>query len=223
MAYLRLRRLIELAVLDRPGLAHVFRPRGPGAPRAAPAEQWDAHHAAGLYDGLVDPERRHHHHMLAGMIAERRPGARVLEIGCGQGAFYDSMRRLGPASYLGTDIAPRAIAGAQARFAQDVALGRAAFQVADGADLAPEARFDAIVIADCLEYLGPVRETLSRCGRLLAPGGVVGVTQWLASHPLALWRELKPAVTILDEAVVLAPWGGAWQVWTCRPAGVADG
>jgi hypothetical protein len=39
----------------------------------------------------------------------------------------------------------------------------------------------------------------------------------MAPHPLALWRELQPAVTILDEAVVLAPWGGAWQVWTGQP------
>jgi SAM-dependent methyltransferase len=220
MAYLRPRRLMELAVLDRPGLAPILGSRGGAG--AEPAERWDEHYAKGTYDVLTAPERRHHHHLLAGLIADRRPHPRVLEIGCGQGAFYESLRRLSPASYLGTDISPRAIAQAEARFADDVAAGRAAFAVADGATLETEGGFDAVVIADCLEYLGPVRDTLARCARLLAPGGVLGVTQWLAAHPLGLWRELKAAATVLDEAVVLAPWGGAWQVWTCRPAGVAD-
>lgn len=220
MAYLRLRRLLELAVLDRPGLARMLPPRGDG-PSAEPAEAWNAHYAQGTYDGLLAPERRQHHHLLAGMIAERRPSPRVLEVGCGSGAFYESLRRLSPASYLGTDIAPLAIQQACDRFAEDVAGGRARFVVADGlAGGAP--RFDAIVIADCLEYLGPVRETLSRCAALLAPGGVVGVTQWLAQHPLGLWRDLKPGIEILDETVLLTPWGGAWQVWTGRPEGVPD-
>lgn len=31
------------------------------------------------------------------------------------------------------------------------------------------------------------------------------------------------AVEILGEAVVPAHWGGAWRVWTCRPAEAADG
>ena len=216
MAYLRLRRMLELAGLDRPVLARLLA-RADRTSRSAPAAQWDGYYAAGTYDSLMAPERRHHHRLLAGMIAERRPGARILEIGCGQGAFYESLRRLDFASYEGSDIAPLAIAQARARYADDVASGRADFQVADGSDLRPARRYDAVVIADCIEYLGPVRETLARVAAMLAPDGVVGVTQWMAPHPLALWRELQPVVTILDEAVVLAPWGGAWQVWTGRP------
>jgi 2-polyprenyl-3-methyl-5-hydroxy-6-metoxy-1,4-benzoquinol methylase len=221
MAYLRLRRMLQLAVLDRPGLAWMIGARAQ-ASRAAPAAQWDGYYAAGTYDNLMAPERRHHHRLLAAMLGERKPGARVLEIGCGQGAFYQSLRHLDFASYLGTDIAPLAIDQARARFAPDIAAGRADFAVADGAAFDPGGPFDVIVMADCIEYLGPPAETLERCAGLLAPGGVVGVTQWLAAHPLALWRELKPQARILDEAVVLAPWGGAWQVWTCRPGAVPD-
>ena len=51
-----------------------------------------------------------------------------------------------------------------------------------------------------------------------------GLARWLRpGGKLGLWRELQSEVTVLDEAVVMAPWGGAWQVWTCRPNGVADG
>src|SRR5262249_45067904 len=125
---------------------------------------------------------------------------------------------LSPAAYLGTDISPLAIAQAETRFAQEVNAGLARFAVADGLSAADaEGPFDAVVIADCLEYLGSVPEVLQRCAERLAPDGVVGVTQWLAQHPLGLWRELKLHAEVLDEAVVMAPWGGAWQVWTCRP------
>jgi SAM-dependent methyltransferase len=219
MAYLRLRRLMELAVLDRPGLARVVRPRG-APPAPAPAETWDTHHTDGTYQMLTAPERRQHHHLLAGMIADRRPNPRVLEVGCGQGAFYQSLRRLSPAAYLGADISPVAIAQAEAAFADDIAAGRARFTVADG--LAGEGAYDAIVIADCLEYLGSPAQVLERCAARLAPGGVVAVTQWLAHHPLKLWREVQTHAQVLDEAVLLAPWGGAWQVWTCRPHGVSS-
>ena len=225
MAYLRLRRMLELAGLDRPRLASLLGARADRTPRAAPAAQWDGFYQDGTYDSLLAPERRHHHRLLAGMIAERRPGGRILEIGCGQGAFYQSLRRLDFATYEGSDIAPVAIDQARARFADDVASGRASFSVADGSSLQAAQAYDAVIIADCLEYLGPVRQTLDRVAAMLAPGGVLGVTQWMAPHPLALWRELKPAVTLLDEAVVLAPWGGAWQVWTAWPkaARPADG
>ncbi len=222
MAYLRLRRVLELAVLDRPGLAWLIGSGG-RASRAAPAAQWDGYYAAGTYDSLMAADRRHHHHLLAGLIAERRPRGRILEIGCGQGAFFRSLRRLDYASYLGTDIAPLAIGQARAAFTDDIATGRADFAVADGAALAPGGPYDAIVIADCIEYLGPIPDLMARCRDLLAPGGVIGMTQWMAAHPLALWREVRAHARILDESVVLAPWGGAWQVCTCRPAGLADG
>ncbi|MEO8115902.1 MAG: class I SAM-dependent methyltransferase [Phenylobacterium sp.] len=217
MAYLRLRRMLELAVLDRPGLVWLLGDRGSRRSRQAPAERWEALYEEGTYDVLLDSDRRHHHRLLAGLVAERAPGGRILEIGCGQGAFYQSLRPLRPAAYLGTDIAAGAIDRARARFAEDVAAGVARFEVADGAQFDSEARFDAVIFADCLEYLGPVSETLRRYRALLAPGGFFGATQWLAPHPLRLWRELKSEVEVLDEALVSTRWGGAWQVWTCRP------
>ncbi|RAK59744.1 class I SAM-dependent methyltransferase [Phenylobacterium hankyongense] len=223
MAYLRLRRLIELSVLDRPALAAIFPPRGEGA-SAAPAARWDSLYDQGAYDGLLKSEQRHHHRLLAGLVAERAPGGRVLEVGCGEGAFYQSLRLLKPGRYLGTDISTRAIAAANDRFAGDVAAGAAEFRVADGGpQFTADERFDAVIFADCIEYLGPVLETVRRYGALLAPGGVIGVAQWLALHPLGLWREMKTAVEVLDEAVVSAPWGGAWQVWTCRPKASGHG
>lgn len=217
MAYLKLRRMVELMVLDRPALAGVFRPRGRGAARQSQAA-WEALHAGGAYDNLLDGDKRHHHRLLAAMVADRAPQPRVLEVGCGQGAFYQSMRTLRPRRYLGLDISPHAIDQARDRFAREVASGQAEFRVVDAAEpLALDERFDAIVFADCIEYLGAPDEVVTRYAPLLAPGGVFGLTQWLALHPLKIWRRLQRLTEVLDEAVVHTPAGGAWQVWTARP------
>lgn len=215
MAYLRLRRILELAVLDRPGLQWLL-PRDSGE-RRAPADYWEGLHAQGTYANLLDDRRRDHLRLLAAMIAERAPQGRVLEIGCGQGAFYEALRSHRPALYVGVDIAKTAVAQAQARFAEDVAAGRARFEIGDGAAMPLEGGYDAVVFADSIEYLGAMDEVVARFAPLLAPAGFLAATQWLAAHPLRLWRDLKPRLDLLDEAVVCAPWGGAWQVWTGRP------
>ncbi len=217
MAYLRLRRILELAVLDRPALQWLLGDRGGRSERRAPAEHWETLHRTGTYDALMDEGRRDHLRLLAAMIAERKPGARVLEIGCGQGAFYAALRSHAPGDYRGVDIAPAAIARARQAFAADIERGLARFEAGDGAELGLEGGFDAVVFADSIEYLGPIDEVLARFGPLLAPDGVFGVTQWLAPHPLRLWGALRPKLDLRDEALVSAPWGGAWQVWTGRP------
>jgi SAM-dependent methyltransferase len=208
--YLRLRRIAELAALDRPWVGRLLgRGRGGGA---APAATWDSFYREGVYDTLLASGRRHHHRLLAALIAERFPGARVLEIGCGDGAFYESLRLLRPARYLGVDVSPEAIARARARRG-----GEAEFVVGDGSRFAPSEPFDAVLFTDCIEYLEPPAALMAHYAPHLAPGGVIGATQWLALGPLRLWEEVKACAEVLDEALVQAPFGGAWQVWTARP------
>jgi hypothetical protein len=40
---------------------------------------------------------------------------------------------------------------------------------------------------------------------------------WLNTKPLRIWRRIKDTCEVLDEAVVAAPWGGAWLVAVFRP------
>jgi SAM-dependent methyltransferase len=74
-----------------------------------------------------------------------------------------------------------------------------------------------VLFTDCIEYLEPPAALVAHYARRLAPGGVIGATQWLALGPLKLWEEVKACADVLDEALVQAPFGGAWQVWTARP------
>lgn len=216
MPYLRLRRALELAALDRPWVQRWFL-RKDGDFQPEPAAKWDDLYEKGAYDRLLDSSQMHHHRLLASLVAERTPDPRVLEIGCGEGAFYQVLRLLRRTRYLGTDISPVAIERARARFGDELEAGRVEFVAVDGVTFTTEERFDVIVMADCIEYLGTIDEILARYAPLLAPGGIIAVSQWMSPRALRLWRQIKTKTTVLDEAVVSAPWGGAWQVWTCRP------
>lgn len=212
MAYLRWRRFLELAAIDRPWVGELFMRRGGDGPRAEPAAHWNATYERGEYERLLRSDQRHHHRLLAAFVAERTPHPRVLDIGCGEGAFYDSLRPFAPARYLGVDLSDVGIGRARARV-KDPGVE---FAVGDGARFEPEGAFDAIVFPECIEYLGDPAALLAHYGRFLAPGGVFGVTQWLGLRALRIWRQVQAETEILDEAVVSTPWGGAWQVWTCR-------
>lgn len=97
-----------------------------------------------------------------------RPG-RLLDVGCGDGAFAHAMARRGWDA-TGIDFSPAALEFARrgrspARF-RLATLDDAAF--ADGA-------FDAITMWQVLEHIGEPRRQLLRCRALLRPGGLLVV------------------------------------------------
>lgn len=216
MAYLRTRRVLELAALDRPWVGEAFMRKPKLGPTISPAADWDRAYKEGVYQRLLRSDQRHHHRLLAGLVADVGPNPRVLEIGCGEGAFFDALRPFAPSRYLGVDFSPGAIANAQKRLAGDLEPGKVDFVVGDGKAYPVNEQFDAIIFPECIEYLGDPIALLEHYQTGLAPGGVFGVTQWLGLKPLRIWRRFKAQTEIVDEAVVSASWGGAWQVWTCR-------
>ncbi len=208
--------MIEIAALDRPWMAPLLRARGTDSP-APSAEHWDTEYRRGTYDRLLRSDQRHHHRLLAALIAEARPGARLLEVGCGEGAFYETMRPFAPAHYLGIDISGEAIGRAETRFAEDIAAGTAHFRRADARAFATGDRFDAVLFPECIEYLGDIDEVVTHYAGLLNPGGVIGLTMWLNARPVRRWWRLKEILAVQDQAVVTAAWGGAWVVGVLAP------
>jgi 2-polyprenyl-3-methyl-5-hydroxy-6-metoxy-1,4-benzoquinol methylase len=143
---------------------------------------------AGRVVSLVPPARRaldrlvHH-------LSRPSPGARLLDVGCGNGTL---LLRMGALGWVGIGVDPDAAAVALARAARlDVRLGRVAESAfADGA-------FDAVTLDHTLEHFhNPVAE-LEECRRVLRPGGTV----WIATPNLsgrahrregAAWLGLDP-------------------------------
>ena len=217
MAYFRWRRAIELASLDRPWVGELLLRRRFEKPKFTPAEGWNAEYERGEYDRLVRTEQRHHHRLLAGLITDGRAATSVLEIGCGEGVFLESVKSHRSVTYLGVDISSVAIERARRRFAKEIARGWVRFEIGDGAAFPTAETFDAVVFPECIEYLGDIVAVMDHYARALKPGGVIGVSQWLGVRPLRLWRQIKAWGSVKGEAVLSAPWGGAWLVATLAP------
>jgi SAM-dependent methyltransferase len=114
---------------------------------------------------LVDREIRH---------LPATPGGRLLDVGCGSGAFLAQMEELGWRAH-GIDPDPAAVAKAR----------EAGLDVTQGtlADLDSEefaGSFDAITLSHVLEHLHDPGGDLGRIGRLVRPGGLV----WIATPNL---------------------------------------
>ena len=148
---------------------------GGGVPHAAFAPHFEA---AGAVAG--DTWRRiYHEHLVDGFLgavpglrARLAAGIRVLDLGCGAGHAVTVAAQAFPASrFVGLDIDGRVVAAAQAERAR-LALGNAAFAVADAAMLPPHPQFDVITAFDAVHDQRCPQEVLRRVRAALAPGGV---------------------------------------------------
>jgi malonyl-ACP O-methyltransferase BioC/dethiobiotin synthase len=131
---------------------------------------------------------------LAGDIAllPLPPRPRILEIGCGTGLLTQALaRRIGPADWTVTDIAPGMLAAAQLGPALP---GQARYQLLDGEHPAGlEGGYDLICSSLAVQWFSDLNAGLGRLAALLAPGGCLAVAtladgtfqEWQAAHAAA--------------------------------------
>jgi 2-polyprenyl-3-methyl-5-hydroxy-6-metoxy-1,4-benzoquinol methylase len=162
------------------------------------AQTWEAQYAAGRWDFLAELSELARFSVLAGYIGHLKPGAAVLDTGCGQGVL---LRRL-PSScysrYVGIDVSDSAIAVAQKQ-----QNDRSTFLAADCEEYSPDGNFDVIVFNEVLCCLRDPLRTVERYARSLNPGGLLLVSMCTAARGSAtiLWR-LKRAYLTVDEVCV---------------------
>jgi SAM-dependent methyltransferase len=131
---------------------------------------------------LVDREIRH---------LPAKPGGRLLDVGCGSGAFLTQMAELGWRTQ-GIDPDPAAVAQAH-----EAGLNVTQATLAD-LDLDEHAgAYDAITLSHVIEHLHDPAEDMRGISRLLRPGGLL----WIATPNLEAlslrrfgrdWRGLEP-------------------------------
>ncbi len=105
-----------------------------------------------------------------------RPGMRLLDCGCGQGALTTSLaERLAPSEVIGIDREPSQVDAARA-WAKAKGAGNVHFELGDAYALEyPDASFDAVFAYAVLEHLREPMRSLREMRRVLKPGGVVGL------------------------------------------------
>lgn len=102
--------------------------------------------------------------LLGRMRALLPPGAHVLDVGCGNGAFLSQLRALEPASLTGIDFNPKAIARVR----------EAGIQAFEGTflDFPPRpGGYDAVFMNNYLEHTCEPARELAKAHAVLKPGG----------------------------------------------------
>ena len=173
------------------------------------AQTWEAQYAAGKWDFLAELSELSRFSILAGYILHLKPGAAVLDTGCGQGALLRRLPADSYSRYVGIDLSASAIAVARKQQG-----GRSTFLAAECEDYFPEERFDVIVFNEVLCCLRDPVGTVERYARSLNADGLVLVSMCTAARGSAtiLWR-LKRAYRIIDEVRVVHV--GRKVSWTC--------
>ncbi|HAH08617.1 MAG TPA: SAM-dependent methyltransferase [Alphaproteobacteria bacterium] len=111
-----------------------------------------------------------------------KPGAWVLDLGCGAGrhlhALYYSTRTNGVGVDLGFEDVVRTRQGFEAAPDMDAGSGRwFGLSVADARTLPfADERFDAIICSEVLEHIHDYKIVLGECLRLLKPGGQLAIS-----------------------------------------------
>jgi SAM-dependent methyltransferase len=141
------------------------------------------------------PNTREHERLFAERLRQGIAGRRVLEIGCGDGAYAEELASLGAGYVYGIDVSETFLARARARQIP----GRLEFAQRDAME--PLAgRFDLIFGRAILHHLD-WEEALARLHREnLAPGGFMIFMEPLGGHPLIrLFHLLARSAHTPDE------------------------
>ena len=135
----------------------------------------------------------------AHLLPHLRPGATLLDVGCGPGTItVDLARRVAPGRVIAVEVTDAALdlARDQAREQQQTSIS---FLVSDAQDLdLPDDSVDVVHAHQVLQHLGDPVQALREMRRVCRPGGVVAVrdSDYGAFH----WW---PAVPELDEWLAL--------------------
>jgi cyclopropane fatty-acyl-phospholipid synthase-like methyltransferase len=161
-------------------------------------ELWGEHVHHGLWvDGRESPAAAVRH--LVDVVAQEaqiKPGAKVIDIGCGYGA---TARQL--AQQYGAEVTGVTLSSAQYDYAQSVTAGsNPTYLVADwlSTDFSPQS-FQVAVAIESSEHMPDREEFFCRVHNVLQPGGRLVVCAWLSREAPSLLEASWLLRPICDE------------------------
>jgi SAM-dependent methyltransferase len=153
-----------------------------------------------------------HYSVLAGYLRTLKPGAALLDVGCGDGVFRSHLHPDAFSRYVGVDFA-EAVARAQSR-----ADARTTFVAADMRAFSPAERFGAIVFNESLYYVDDPIGELRRYAGFLEPAGVFLVSMHRKPRSEKIWADVAGAFEMIDRVSIANRAGTEWIAGAFRPA-----
>jgi ubiquinone/menaquinone biosynthesis C-methylase UbiE len=145
-------------------------------------------------------------------LPQLRPGARVLDVGCGPGSITVGLAEAAaPGQVIGVDVEPVQIQRARA-LAAERALDNVRFEVASAYKLPyPDASFDAVFAHFLLGNLHEPLRAMCEMRRVLGPGGVAGILDtdwgcWILEPSTELLRSFQDVLTRAIERCGASPY-----------------
>lgn len=152
-----------------------------------------------------------HYSLLAAYQKALKPGAAVLDVGCGDGIFRAHLHSDAFTSYVGIDF-PEAIARAATR-----ADDRSSFAASDMRAYAPAGRFDVIVFNESLYYVDDPLGELRRYTGFLRPGGVFLVSMHRKPKSEKIWTDIAREFMMIDRVTMANAKGIEWIAGAFKP------
>lgn len=104
---------------------------------------------------------------IAGLLVNASGHARILDVGCGAGLFFDALERFGHVEGIESDASAITRAG---RWSSRIVAGEL------DASYRPTQPFDLILVLDVIEHIHDPTHLLRRAGEILTPSGRIVVT-----------------------------------------------
>lgn len=151
---------------------------------------WTGRDTLACHFGYYDDRTQNHRAALiraneqVAALAGIRPGARVLDAGCGLGGTALWLAEARGARVLGVGLSERQIARARRAARERGLADRVAFAVADFAAVPePDGAFDAVIAIESLCHAPDKAPFFAEAARLLGPGGRVVVSDFMRARP----------------------------------------
>ena len=133
----------------------------------------------GHHPVVVDEHaRRSAERNAAYLLPHLKPGMSLLDIGCGPGSITVGLAKaVAPGRTVGVDTSEAALERARTD-ASEAGTENLEYRIADAYDLPfPDGSFDAAHMHQILQHLSNPERALQEAVRVLAPGGVIGITE----------------------------------------------
>jgi ubiquinone/menaquinone biosynthesis C-methylase UbiE len=133
-----------------------------------------------------------------------KPGQRLLEVGCGNGAAAIQLASAFGLEVVGVDVDPEQVAAATETAAAAAGAGGVRFMVADAARLPfADGEFDLVYTNKTTHYVPDWQQAVAEMGRVLKPGGQLLYSDFVA--PFGRRLPTRRGVNVAAAAAGLLP------------------